>query len=207
MDKENLDQLLNKIHEDGVRKAEQHAEKIIKQAEQKAQGMIESAEQKVKHMYSFQERETEKSLLALKDAIKISVRDLSLKLESEIINKFSRILNSKITSILKNDDAQILKWVLESNTYEINQGITIESFSCGSDEFKGYILSEFKDKIESIDFELSEHIGFRVKLKAKNIILDYTNTSITNHLMEVLGDDFKKILDFKKGASDELKFI
>lgn len=207
MDEVKVEQLLKKIHDDGVLKAEKKAEEIIQKAEDKAKRIIEEAELKAKQINSFQERETTKVKSSLKEAVKLSLRDLKLKLKAEIISSFKTILNSKVDSILKNDDSQILKWVLESNIYEVKEGVTIESASCGLEEFKCFILTEFKDKIQTIDFELSDNVGFRLKLKENNVILDYSGDAITDYLIDLLGEDLKAIIRDTKEGSHELKLV
>lgn len=195
MSNANLDELLQKIHSDGVLKAEKEADRIISTAEQRAKDIINTAEQKAKKISLFQERESAKAILVLQEAAQQTVRDLGIKLESEILIKFKHILNCKVEAILKGDDTQILKWILDSNAYEVSKGVKIESSSCGQEEFKSYIMSEFKENIESIKFLLSDHIGFRIGLEGTNAILDYTSCSITDQLIEFLGDDFKQILN------------
>ena len=98
-----LNSLIEKIKQDGIREASKKTQEIIQQAQEQKKAIIQEAEEKAGRVI----KQAQEQATKLKDnshkAITQAVRDATLSLKQEIKNLFDAILKKEIQRTLSDD--------------------------------------------------------------------------------------------------------
>jgi len=100
-----LKELIDKIKNDGVKSAEEKAEKIIRDAEERAAAILKKAEADAAVVRNTAKADAEKAERSGNEALRQAGRDLVLTVKGEIEALFSKVLESRTASAL---DAELM---------------------------------------------------------------------------------------------------
>jgi len=100
-----LKELIDKIKNDGVKSAEEKAEKIIRDAEERAAAILKKAEADAAVVRNTAKADAEKAERSGNEALRQAGRDLVLTVKGEIEALFSQVLESRTASAL---DAELM---------------------------------------------------------------------------------------------------
>lgn len=196
-----LNSLIEKIKEEGIREANKRSEEIIKQAEAKRKAIIEGAEEKA----GFIIKEAGVQAGRLKDnsqkAIAQAVRDVTLSLKQEIKNLFETILKKEIQDNLSDDFIkELISRILESWPKDRGTSLEISLSNQDKQRLEKFILFKLKKELASgITFKVSPNInkGLYIGMKGGDFYYDFTDDAILEILREYLRPFIVKILDKK----------
>ena len=196
-----LNSLIEKIKEEGIREANKRSEEIIKQAEAKRKAIIEGAEEKA----GFIIKEAGVQAGRLKDnsqkAIAQAVRDVTLSLKQEIKNLFESILKKEIQDNLSDDFIkELISRILESWPKDRGTSFEISLSNQDKQRLEKFILFKLKKELASgITFKVSPNInkGLYIGMKGGDFYYDFTDDAILEILREYLRPFIVKILDKK----------
>jgi len=195
---EDIQGLLKKIQEEGIKKAEEkakeieeeakkHAEEILNRAKEEAERLLKEAKEKIIQQEAYTKTLLKQSardiLLTLKKEInalleKIIRLDIQkiigpeelAKIITTLIKEYNKEISSEIIVLLKKEDAEILEsHYLNKLKEEIKKGITIRI----SDELSGGFLISYDGGKSYFDFSdkaLADYIGNFLKPKLKDLL-------------------------------------
>jgi V/A-type H+-transporting ATPase subunit E len=202
---EELKELINKIHQEGIKAAEDRAKDIENEARHRAQVIIEEAENKARNIILEAKEKIAKMEEGAKVSLKQAGRDLLLTLKKEINAVLGRLIVSRvrealnpeelgriITSLIKNysskergniivtlkkeDLEKLRKGFLNELKEELKNGIILRS---SEDIQGGFIISYDGDKshYEFTDKALAEYINLYLKPALAEILKE----AVTNN--------------------------
>ena len=197
---EKLKELLQKINEEGVKKAEEksrtieldakkNSEKIIAEAKKEASGIVENAKVEAKKT-----KETTEA------ALKQASRDLMLSLKDEIRNIFNKIVATETYKAMSQDDmAEILGKIIETYIAKEGESSDIKVLLKKEDleKLKKTFIVKLKDNIKAgVEFRPSLNIsaGFSISFDKGKSFFDFTDEGLAEALCAYLNPELARLL-------------
>ncbi|NUM35506.1 MAG: hypothetical protein HUU50_13240 [Candidatus Brocadiae bacterium] len=188
-----IQELAEKLQQEGVVKGKEAYEKHVAEAEKKAQEILASAHAEKKEILEKAQKEAESLLENARQNIRLSARDVVLKLKEEISRILRSIVNQKAKKAL--DDQQILKdWMLAViQSHGKKQGFGLEIAEKLGEEFKKQLQEEL-----GIEILRQKNLhGFRLQ-DVQGQQIEITPESIEEALLPFLSGLVKEIIQEKK---------
>jgi len=181
-----IQELTEKIYQEGVDKAQNQAQILLKEAEEKAAGLINDAQQKADHIIQEAEKKSQEIYRDLKEELQ-SISSQAIAITKQRITD-SIVLDSskKITKVLLDDKHFLRALVLELvNKWDMGKG-PIDDLSLLLSEkqmremdglLKSATLQSLKDK-NQIRFDPSIKKGFRIISNKEGFIVSFSDEDL-----------------------------
>ncbi len=92
-----VQELIDRIREEGVRAAREEAERIVKEAERRAAALVAEARREADALRAQAHEDIEAEKAAAEEALKLSARDTILHLETQVIHAFERFVRRLVS--------------------------------------------------------------------------------------------------------------
>ncbi|MCK5682778.1 hypothetical protein KAJ27_01595 [bacterium] len=194
---EELQGLLNRLHEKGVLEAEAEKEKLIASAKEESEKIIKDAKNEAEAIIKKGKEESVKSEERAKSAIKQASRDVVLSLKEVLQTRLDNLIKNNIAEAMTPD--QMGKILVEmvgnyvKNNPEKDPGIEVILAKKDLEEmekaFKGSLKKSLKSEPNIIlghDFAAGLKVGF----KGEDVFFDFTDDAISDILVSFLGPKF-----------------
>jgi V/A-type H+-transporting ATPase subunit E len=194
-----LNSLIEKIKQDGIKQASQKSEEIIKQAEEGKKDIIRQAKEQAERIM----KQAEAQAAKLKDnshkAVTQAVRDAGLSLKQEIKKLFDNILKKEIQRTFSDDFIrELIIRIVETLPKGREAGIEISLSQQEKTRLEDLILSGLKkESAHGITFKVNPNIdkGFYIGIKDEGFHYDFTDQAILEILKEYLRPFIVKIIE------------
>ena len=198
-----LNNLINKIKEEGVEQAEKDAGNIISHAQEKALEIIKGAESKKADIIKDGEKDAGNFRKSAEAAVKQAARDVLLGLRGKISELFTRVVKDNISGELTPD---VLKEVIVSAVRNFRKG--------GALDIEVLVSKKDRDKLQKSLFsalakDLKTHLtitgasgiekGFRIGEKGKDSYFDFTGEAISESFARYLNPKLLETLKIDQG--------
>jgi len=197
---EELKELIEKIHREGIQAAQNKAAEIEAQAHQKANRIIQEAGSKAKALIDEAQKENAKRAQETRDLLKQAGRDFTLSLRKEIHSMLQAFVLGRIREALKPVElAKILSSLIKGYDKEM-PSITVSLKKEDLDALGAGFLDEFKDSLkEGIILRPSEDItgGFIISYDAGKSYFDFTDKALAEYIVSQLKPKLADILKDK----------
>ena len=196
---EKLKELLEKINQEGIKKAEENTKTIESKAKTESEKIIEDAKNQAKKIIEDAKNQAKKTKETTELALKHSSRDLLLSLKDEIKKIFNKIISSETKKSLTSEDlAVILKALIEKYIKEDGKVSDIRILLNKDDlgKLKNNFLSKLKEKIkEGIEIKSSQNIksGFSISFDKGKSFFDFTDEGLLEALSAYLNPEISKL--------------
>jgi len=192
-----LKEIIDKIKNDGIRKAEEEAARIIGEAQDEASEIIRKAEENAKLIRNNTEAEIHKMENSGKGALRQAGRDLILTVKGEIRSIFDRLLEKEVRGVLNvellsNVVLAAVKNIPEQEKDEIDVLIPAELSSKVEPALIAKLKAEIASGIEIKPFKELD-AGFRIAMKDGSAFYNFSDKEIAAMLGRYLNPRF---LDF-----------
>ena len=199
---EELQSLLERINEDGVKKAEEEKAKIISEAEKRAEQIIKEAEAKAESLRKKSLEDAEQNEKRAASAIKQAARDISLALKDELQNRLRAVVKESAGKamtpdlmgkiILEMEKSFIEKSGEESLGLEIL--INKKDLDAMENHIKAELIKNLKEKPEfSIGHDFSA--GLKIAVKGDDLFFDFSDETLTEIICEYVGPRLANIIN------------
>lgn len=196
-----IDQLIEKIRQEGVETARQNADKIVADAKKEAAALLESAKKNAENIVQDAEKQTELFQKNAELAIQQAARDSELLLKTRLNTLFDQVFKSDVGETLKPDFLQTL---IQNIVAQWGKSKDAEVLINEADQksleslLKKGVQASAKD---GITLKVSDDIskGFRIGVKGEDVYYDFTDETIAQMLKSFLNPKLKEILDRKDG--------
>ena len=208
---EGVQELIDRIRDEGVKAAREEAERLVKEAKRQAATLVAEARREADELRAKAHEEIEAERTAAEQALKLSARDTILQLEREVINAFERFVRRLVTQATCNECfIRDLVLVLAGKAVdefihdkEIQIFISEALLTGKPDEKlqeigKQTILSLSSDMLrEGVELipAADIHGGARVRLVDEQLEIDLSDEAVTRLLSERLLPRFRNILE------------
>ena len=196
-----LNNLIEKIKQDGVEQAKRTADDIIQQAERSRKSIIAEAKQQAESII----KEAENNADNLKDnadkAIGQAVRDAVLSLKQEVKKIFEDILTKDIQATLTEDflEKLVIKFI-DAWGKDKDAGLEIVLNPQDKDGLGNLLISRLKHRLhKGITVKVNPNInkGLYIGLEGSNVYYDFTDQAILEILKQYLRPFILKIIEQK----------
>ena len=209
-----VQELIEKLRDQGVDSGRQKAGKIVADAEARAAEMVNDAEQRAAAIVSKAREEADFITKAGTEALQLAERNAILELKGYLLDKFSDQIRAVVTHSMKDQDL-LEKMIIEvagqnSLNGEKNVDVILPQKVIGVDELrdnpellkKGGLL-EFAMKrasdmlVEGVTFSVSKanQTGIAFHLKDKDIQVELTEEAVADSLLKHLQPRFRALLE------------
>lgn len=190
---EELQGLLNKIHNEGIKEAEKEKSELISKAKEEASGIINNAKEEAENIKKEAKEEAEKDKKRSEETIRQAARDINLTLKTELEDRLKEIVKNSISEAMtpelmsdiikkmvdyykqENNEEPKLKLIfppkeLEKITNQLRSSL-VKNLQNEPELFKGY------------DFSGGVKVGF----KGEDVYIDFTDEALTELICEYVG--------------------
>jgi len=198
-----LENLIEKIKQEGIEEAEKQREAVLTEAGKKAEKILAEAKAQAEDMRNKAERDSAQFRQTAEAALAQASRDLVLKVREQLTFICDNLLRSQVREALS---PEIVKEMLVkiAEKWDLQQGLSLEAVLSPEDRdrVKELVLSSLQEKAgQSLEFSVSPEIekGFRINRKDENIYYDFSDESIVDSLKELVNPVLGEILNKDNG--------
>ena len=212
-----VESLIERLREQGVSAGQERAESIVVDAQKRAEWIIEEAELEAQQLIDKAQKQSDALRGAGEDALKLATRDALLKLRDTLLGSFSkevkRVVGQKMeqNAFLERLILQLAGKVREQLDLESKENISIflPNNAVGVDELKNnpeemnvgtlthYTASIAADMLRAgVSIKVSGDVskGLSVRLEDDDMVVDFTEETISALLLEHLQPRFRTLL-------------
>jgi len=188
-----IQELAEKLKNDGIAKGKEEGDKIIAQAEEKAEQIVDKAKNQAQGIIADAEKEAESLLENGKQNLRLAARDVLMKLRQDLSMILQDIVVKDVSASL--NKAETLKHMLETLMAEYRKqgGTHIEIPAGLGQELKDWLTGELKATITEREklsgFCLHEPDGGKIEVTAD---------SVREVLLPFLGSFVKDLVEQEK---------
>lgn len=146
-----IQQLAEKLQQDGINKGKEEAEKVVSQANTDAENIVSAAKEKEKEIVEQAKKEAESILENGKQNLRLAARDVLLKLQQDISGVFQGILSSAVEEgISKEDNMKALLQSLVDSYKKQDEShlFKVEIPEDASTSLKGWLKDDLKANVK-----------------------------------------------------------
>ncbi len=186
-----LQELIDRIKEDGVASAEKEAALILTEANIKANEIIENAQKEAEKLLSDAKAENERFVKVSEDAIRQASRNLLISFRESIVKELNVILAQNVNEIYSSQAVTeiIVKVIIALAENNSTDDISILLNEKDKEKLENALLSAFKEKAsDGISIAPNDDFegGFRVSVNNGTAYYDYSAEAVTEMLSAYL---------------------
>lgn len=211
-----VEQLLQRLRDEGVAAGRSQAERIVQDAEHRAAWILSQAEEEAQRMRRDAHKEAEHFKRAGQEALKVAMRDAVLSLKSDLEKRFAREVHRLVGGETRKREL-LDKLILEvaGQAREQVAGaahvevllppdvVGLEDLRHSPEELESGALTEFVRYLsqsiarEGFTFKINEEGegGIRVYLQDQSLSIDLTDKAVAELLLRHLQPRFRALLD------------
>ena len=201
-EEQHLQALLNKIHTEGVAKAEAEAAKILAEAEAKGKAIVAEAERRAADQAAKAERDAQAFAQRAADSVRQAARDVVLAVGKAIQGQFDALLLSQTTVALS--DPTRLTTLIEAAVTAYLAGGQKDLTVCLSEkaaDIAAALRAAFaKQAVAGVALTLDATVdaGFRIRLENGRVEHDFTAAAVTETIARRLRPQLAELLQKKE---------
>ncbi|MBN1514832.1 MAG: hypothetical protein JXB13_22665 [Phycisphaerae bacterium] len=203
---EELQNLLERIKQDGVEKAEAEAQSIIDEARGRAEDVVRRAEADAKARHEAAEKDAAAFEQRAAVAVRQAARDVILSVGAAVEKLFERILEREVEHALTPEAlAGIIQTVLQAygRSSGGEQRIDILLNPGQKKQIVDLVFAEARAAVrDGVEIKGDESVvaGFRVSVSGSHVEHDFTGAAIADSLAELLRPELARLV---KAAAEE----
>jgi len=196
---EKLDGLLNKIREEGLKKAENEKERIIGEAKAEAEKIITAATADAQNLRRNAEKDASAAEKRAESAIQQASRDILLSLRQELETRLKNVVLSATEEVMTAEfmGQIIMEAVGKFDASVVDKGIDVMVSSGNLEKmdkfFKGSLFANLKKEPELFsghDFGGGLKLGF----KGNDVFYDFSDEALTELICAYVGPRLTEII-------------
>ncbi len=198
---EELQGLLNRIQEEGVKKADDEKAQIIANAQKEADSIIEKAKSEAEKIIKNAELDANKSEERAKSAIQQSSRDIVLSLRKSLENRLSKVVANSLGDAMTPELMGKILLIMVDNYCKNNPNtdpdievlLTENDMDTMQALFNGALLKDLKTNPEiSLGHDFAA--GIKVGFKGDDIFFDFSDDAIADIICKFIGPKLSEML-------------
>ncbi|MCF7790648.1 MAG: hypothetical protein K9L78_01810 [Victivallales bacterium] len=197
---EELQGLLNRINEEGIKKAETEKADIIKNAQKEAEDIVQGAKEEADSILKKASEDAKKNEERAKSSIKQAARDIIIELNSTLQERMRNCIKDLISEALTPElMGEIIKKMsehyIETSGKEASMKLIFPQKELNEivDKLKKSFLDSFEEKPEVFtghDFATGMKIGF----KGSDVFFDFSDEALTDIVCEYVGPRLASVI-------------
>lgn len=196
-----LDNLIEKLKEEGVEGARKAADEILSEARQQSEERMQEARQRAEQREKEAEARAEQFLSSAERAVKQAGRDAELLLRERIDALFTRVFRRQVADAMTPD---LLKEVIGRivDNWAKGEAIEVEISGAQAEQLEATLLGGVAEEAEEgITLKPSAALsgGFHIKKKGEDVYYDFSDEAVSELLRSFLNDRINAILAGEDG--------
>ena len=193
-----LQNLLDRINDQGIKKAEATAQGITENAQNEAKTIIKNAEEKAALIIKDAKQEAELQLTKGRESLSQAARDVLLSLREQLQSRMHTLLQQAVSKELSPkvradiiDKLATSLAVSEDNNFEVMIG------SSNSKQLEEQIFNNLSDELKkNSSIKPVSHItgGFRLTTSGSDIVYDFSDEALAETMAEFLNPKLATII-------------
>ncbi|WP_210396486.1 ATPase [Motiliproteus sediminis] len=211
-----VEALIERLRDQGVKKGQQEAEKLVEEAQRRADWLVSQAREEADAMVKKARDEADKLNRSSLDALRIAARDMNLEIKESLTRSFSDQVRRLVAQQMDNE-AFLRQLVLEvvgrvrDETHLDAAGdkevllpegvIGLEELRRNPSEYKDGRLSRLVQSLageilsDGVSFGAGKGKGIRVRITASETEVDLSAEAVSEMLLKHLQPRFRAILE------------
>jgi len=212
-----VEDLIQRLREQGVEAGQESAEKIVLDAQKRAAWVVEEAELEASQIVTTARKKADELKQSGEDALKLAMRDVLLQLRDTLLKSFSqdvqRVVGKKMQqeAFLERLILQLAAKVREQldleNKEEVSlflsaNPVAVDELKNNPEELKQGTLTHFTAAIaadmlrEGVNIHVDNNVdsGISIRLKEEGMAIEFTEETISALLLEHLQPRFRALL-------------
>lgn len=196
-----LQELTQKLYQEGVEKARLEAEKILEEAEQSKQEMLAQAKKEAEDLIENGKREAEKLVAKGESELKLAAKQSVSALRQKTVDLLAHaVLGEGISSALGDREflkgliqTLVSKWSSEAQSLDLKLILSKER----KDELEEYLKKELADQLSKgleVEFEERMKTGFQVVAKDGSFMLSFSDQDFEAFFQSFVKDNIRSVL-------------
>ena len=183
-----VQELIEKIKNDGIKSAEQKAEEIIAEANRKADAIVREAEEKSKGMVDAAKRDIAKMEVSEKEALSQASRDIIISLQQKLTAIFDEIVEASVQDAMKpgsleNVIVTLVKEWAGKDSYDLTVLLSQQDLDAVEKSLRSQLAAEMKKGME-IKPAAGLKAGFYIGEKDGNAYYNFSAEGIAEVIAE-----------------------
>ena len=211
-----VEELIEKLRQQGVDKGQQEASKLVEEAEHRADWLLSQAHQEAEQIVSKARAAANNLRQSGEDALRIAARDMHLEVRETLSHSFSDQVERLVAQQMDNeafmrklilslvDKASQDHGITDADKMEVllpDDFIGLDELRRNPKEYREGVLSQFVQSLaaeqmrEGISFDLHDGQGIRVRLSGEEVEVDLSADAIAKLLLKHLQPRFRAIIE------------
>lgn len=206
---EDIKGLIEKIHTEGVKAAEDKARAIEDQARRRGQEIIARAERQAQKLIAQAHEEIARLQQSSQEALKQAARDMLLALRKEINLLLDRLVTAQLRQALKPAELiKIIRALVKDATGKEKADIVVSLSKPDLQKLRQGFLGQLKDEIKKgVAFKPSEEIqaGFVISYDRGRSHFDFSDKGLSEYLTAYLRPKLAEVLKAQASVDKKSK--
>jgi len=209
-----VDELIQRLREQGVAEGQSQAEELLKQTRRRAEERLDEARREAEDIVAKAREEARQTTDAGEEAVRLAVRDAILTLKSELAEHFADRVRRLVTRELQDQDflKQLIREVAGRAAPPADASarillpkdyVGLEELRRHPEEAKEGTLSNFVVTItkeilrEGVEVGAASDVdaGIRIELKDENLEIELTDKAVADLLLRHLAPRFRALME------------
>jgi V/A-type H+-transporting ATPase subunit E len=211
-----VEELIEKLRQQGVDKGQQEASKLVEEAEHRSDWLLSQAHQEAEQIVSKARAAANNLRQSGEDALRIAARDMHLEVRETLSHSFSDQVERLVAQQMDNeafmrklilslvDKASQDHGIADADKMEVllpDDFIGLDELRRNPKEYREGVLSQFVQSLaaeqmrEGISFDLHDGQGIRVRLSGEEVEVDLSADAIAKLLLKHLQPRFRAIIE------------
>ena len=188
---EQIQELINKIKQEGIEEAQKQAREIEEKAKAQAHQIVEGAKKEAQKIIHDAQEETKRTRLAAETAIKQSSRSTILSLRKEIEDILKKIITRQVSETLTAEQLGVIigDLIKKSAAAESKAEVQVNLNPKDLEKLKNGFFTKLQSEVKQpIQFQSAEDIarGFTITFDGGKSRFDFTDISLAEYLSTYL---------------------
>lgn len=199
---QHLQALLDKIHTEGVEKANADAKRIIAEADKQAKATVDASEKQATELAAKAERDSQAFAQRAAETVRQAARDAVLSVEKAVLKKLEALLLAETTQSMANPEklASLTEAAVGAYLAGGQKELTVCLAEKATDVAEALRQTFAKQAQEGVTLELDEHTeaGFRIRLDHGRVEHDFSSAAIAEAIAQHLRPQLAALLQEKE---------
>ena len=197
---EDVQGLLDKIHNDGIAKAEQEKEAIIAAAKKEAAQIVAEAKAQAEILKKAAQTEAQTDQDKANDAIRQAARDAVIALKTDLLAKLNAVVHSCIGDAMTPEVMkQIILTMAQSYAKDANAGESLEVLISKQEQeqtqafLKEQLLKELK-ATSVIELTTDFNSGLQISFRDSDVYFDFSDDALAEVICRFVGPKLTAVI-------------
>ena len=197
---EDVQGLLDKIHNDGIAKAEQEKEAIIAAAKEEAARIVAEAKEQAENLKKSAQTEAQAGQDKANDAIRQAARDAVIALKADLLAKLNAVVHSCIGEAMTPEVMkQIILTMAQSYAKDANAGESLEVLISKQEQeqtqafLKDQLLKALKAS-PVIELTTDFNSGLQISFRDSDVYFDFSDDALAEVICRFVGPKLTAVI-------------